>query len=104
MQYLTQNNFQKTVAHGNVVVKFTAAWCQPCQAMQPVLDAIQQKYSKSIAFRALDADQYISIAEQYGVEGLPTLLFFKQGKVAGRSTGVLSSKQLEQKLGAIYER
>lgn len=83
-----------------VLVDFTATWCGPCRALNPTLEALASAYQGRVKVAKLDVDADQLTAQQYGVRSVPTLLFFKQGKVVGQLVGGVPRARLE---GALQE-
>ena len=70
---------QKT--SGNIVVKFFAHWCNPCKVLTKTLvNDIMPKYQETITFVEVDIDLFRTLAEEYGIRKIPTMLFFKNGE------------------------
>jgi len=87
---LTADNFQSEVIKSQipVVVDFWAEWCGPCKMLAPTLDEIADEYAGKVKIGKLNVDNFPEIANNYGINSIPTLLFFKNGNVAGQSVGV----------------
>src|ERR1051325_764310 len=81
---LTQDNFTSEVLQSSapVLVDFWAEWCGPCKMIAPVLDELADEYDGKIKIAKVNIDHEQSLAGQYGVRAIPTLLLFKQGQVA----------------------
>lgn len=77
-----------------VLVDFSATWCGPCRMLLPILEAAAKTYAGEIKFVKVDVDDSGDIAATYSIRGVPTLLFFKDGKVIATKVGALSSAQL----------
>ncbi|PTL81749.1 thioredoxin [Vitiosangium sp. GDMCC 1.1324] len=90
-------NFRREVleAEEPVLVDFTATWCAPCRAIAPTVEALATQYKGRIKVAKLDVDDNQDTAQQYGIRSVPTLLFFKQGKVVGQIVGALPKARLE---------
>jgi thioredoxin 1 len=84
-------------AKGQSVVEFGAPWCAPCKALEPTLKAIATERS-AVKIYKIDADENPEAAERYGVRGLPTILFFKDGELVDRLVGNQSKANLEKVL------
>ncbi|SRR6266566_2674582 len=74
-------------AQGPVLVDFYADWCTPCKMMGPVIDEIAVEYGERLLVGKLDVDADPSIAMRYGVMGIPTLGYFRDGKLVDRLIG-----------------
>lgn len=102
---LTDENFQTEVIASTipVLVDIWAAWCGPCRIVSPIIEEIAASFAKRAKVGKLNIDNYGEIASQYGVQAIPTLLFFKDGVVVDRVVGVASQKVLAEKLDALLE-
>jgi len=81
-----------------VLVDFGATWCAPCRAIAPHLEELATKYKGKVKIAKIDVDDNQDTAQQYGVRSLPTLLFFKGGKVVNQIVGALPKAKLEEAL------
>lgn len=82
-----------------VLVDFWAVWCGPCKAIAPLVDEVATKFAGKAKIVKMDVDKNNSIPMRYGVRGIPTLLFFKDGKVAQQFVGAnVSLDQIEKVL------
>jgi len=96
---IDDSSFPKVIAqHPLVVVDCWAPWCGPCQMVGPVIDQLAQEYAGKIVFAKLNTDENSETAMQLGIMSIPTLLVFKEGKLADRLVGALPKQMLEQKL------
>ncbi|MGL5080442.1 MAG: thioredoxin [Microcoleaceae cyanobacterium] len=77
-----------------VLVDFYATWCGPCQMMTPILEQVNQEMKQRLKIVKIDTDKYPTIASQYRIEALPTLVLFKQGQPVDRIEGVMRSPEL----------
>jgi thioredoxin 1 len=85
-----------------VVVDFFATWCGPCKTLAPRLDTLAGEFGDRIKFVSVNVDQAQTLATKYGVQGIPTLLFFgPDGKVADTTVGLVSADALRAKLEAL---
>jgi thioredoxin 1 len=90
----TDGSFKQDVLDSTVpvVVDFWATWCGPCRAMAPHLDAIADQYDGKVRIVKVDVDHNQNTAVTYGIQSLPTLLVFKDGKVVDKMVGNPGSK------------
>ncbi|OGD15074.1 thioredoxin [Candidatus Atribacteria bacterium RBG_19FT_COMBO_35_14] len=97
------NNFQKEVLESSipVLVDFWASWCMPCRMLAPTIKKLAEENKGKLKVCKLNTDENQHIAAQYGIQGIPTLIIFKEGKEVGRSVGVMSKEKLQEKLNPI---
>ena len=76
-----------------VLVDFFAEWCGPCKAMAPALDEIASELQGKVKVVKVDVDQSPGVTGEYGIRAMPTLILFKDGKVAAQHTGALVQKK-----------
>ncbi|CAA9252529.1 MAG: Thioredoxin [uncultured Chloroflexi bacterium] len=86
---VSDRDFEQSVLRSSqpVVVDFWASWCGPCRAIAPAIEQLATEYAGRITFAKLNADDNPRTMMTYGVQGLPTLVFFKDGREAGRLVG-----------------
>ena len=97
---LNKDNFDELVlkAEGPVLVDFWAPWCGPCMMLSPIVDEIaEEKSGLTVGKVNVDENQFLAI--RYGIDSIPALLLFKDGKLAGRSIGLRSKEELIEKFG-----
>lgn len=103
----TSANFDAEVLKSSspVLVDFTATWCGPCKQLAPIVEEVARDYaSKGVKVGKVDVDANQDIAAQFGVMSVPTLLFFKNGKVVDQAVGVLPKAKLSQKLDLTFAK
>ena len=95
---ITDAGFDSSVLQSEkpVVLDFWAEWCKPCQDLAPTVEEIAGEYEDTIKVGKLNVDDNPSTATKYGIRGIPTLLFFKGGKVVQQVTGVKSKAEIKK--------
>jgi thioredoxin 1 len=87
---LTTDNFRDETARGVVMVDFWATWCMPCKAMAPVVEEIASQTKGKVKVGKLDVDANGPIANQFGIQAIPTIIIFKDGQVVETLVGLQS--------------
>jgi len=98
--HFSDSNFQKEVLDSEilVLVDFWANWCGPCKLIAPIIEELAKEYDSKIKIGKLDVDENSRVATQYGVMSIPTLIFFKNGKVMEQVIGACSKSDLRKKI------
>jgi len=86
---------------GAVLVDFWAVWCGPCQAIAPVIDELAVEYQGKLKVCKVNTDENQDLAAQYQIMGIPTLLFFKNGKQVNKIVGAASKKNIKEKIDSV---
>jgi len=100
---ITDSNFEETVVNSGKValVDFWAEWCGPCRMIGPSVEELSKEYEGKAVIGKMNVDENQAVAAQFGIRSIPTLLFFKDGKLIDKQVGVVSKQVLQQKLDAL---
>jgi thioredoxin 1 len=99
---VTDKTFDSTIKeHKIVVVDCWAEWCGPCRMIAPTIEAMASDYSGKVVFGKLHVGENSETATKYCITSIPTLLFFKDGKLVGQIIGAVPRQQIEQRLKTI---
>jgi len=96
VQEVTDAAFEQKVLKnpGLTIVDFSAVWCGPCKVLKPLFKEAASSYEGKASFATIDVDENPTVSEQYKVQSIPLLLFFKNGKVVHKIVGLISAKEL----------
>lgn len=81
-----------------VVIDFWAQWCGPCRNLAPIVEELAKQYEDQAVIGKCDIEEQSEMTDEYGITTIPTLLFFKDGKLVERSVGSMSKQALEEKI------
>jgi thioredoxin 1 len=100
MLTLTDSNFKELVVDSTVpvLVDFWAEWCGPCKMLGPILEELANDYDGRVKVGKLNIDDFPSVANDYGIRAIPTMLIFKGGEVAEQVVGLRSKRDLKANL------
>lgn len=98
LEALSDDEWDEKVKHsgGSVVVDFWAPWCDPCKLVDPILEKLAEKYGGSVEFLKMNIDEETAVPNKYAVRSIPTILFFKQGKITNQIIGVETEEAIEK--------
>ncbi len=95
---LTDSDFEEKVLSESlpVVVDFWAPWCGPCRAIEPIIEELAEKYEGKVKIYRFNVDESPVIPGRLGIRAIPTLFFFKEGKIYDQITGVVPKTTIEE--------
>jgi thioredoxin 1 len=96
MLHVTEDTFKTEVMDSTqpVLVDFSAVWCQPCKMLDPIVKQLAGEWDGKVKVVKIDADENPNLVMQFGVMGIPTLLFMKGGEIKERITGFMPKDKL----------
>ena len=99
MLTLTNENFDKELKSGVILVDFWAPWCGPCRMLGPVVEQLSEEM-KTLKFGKVNVDEQPELSEKFEVSSIPTLLLFKNGKVIANRVGAATKETLKEWMNA----
>ncbi len=102
---LTDQNFQQEVIQNSepVLVDFWATWCGPCQVMNPVIQDLANEYTGQVTVGKVNVDEQPQTAAQYGIQSIPTIKIFRNGKIVDQVIGAVPKNVLVDKLNEVLQ-
>ena len=103
--HVTDTAFDKTVLQSDlpVVVDFWAPWCTPCKMVAPTLEKLAKEYAGKLLIAKVNTDENPQWAMEYGIQGIPTMLFIVNGKIIHRQVGALPEPMLRTVVGQFLD-
>jgi thioredoxin 1 len=100
---VNDNNFDDIVIKSTkpVLVDFWAEWCGPCRMIAPIVEEIASDFPDQVVVTKCDVDNSPGVANRFGIRNIPTILFFKDGKVADKQVGAVPKNNLVAKLTSL---
>jgi len=97
---ITKENFENEVIRSDkpVLIDFWAAWCGPCRMVAPIIDSIAAEYNGKAKVGKINVDEQNELAEQFKIMSIPTLIVFKNGKIAESVMGARSKESIADML------
>ena len=101
--HVRDENFEAEILKSDipVAVDFWASWCGPCHAIAPILEELAEQYRDKLKVAKCNVDENPVTPGKYGIRAIPTLIFFKDGKVFDQITGVVSKASIESAIKRI---
>jgi thioredoxin 1 len=101
--HLTDANFEDEVIRSEtpVLVDFWAEWCGPCRIIGPVVEDLADEFAGRVRVGKLNVDEHPAVAEKFGIRGIPALLLFKDGEIAGQAVGVRPKAELRKLIESV---
>lgn len=102
---VTDEHFEQLVLHASVpvVVDFGAPWCSPCRVIEPILQQLANEYAGQLLIAKLNVDEHQRWASQLGIQGMPTLIVFKDGTEVDRLKGMMRKEAYRTRFDAVLQ-
>ena len=98
---ITDANYKELLASNKlVVIDFWAEWCGPCRSIAPAVEELATEFEDEAIIGKYNVDNDNELSEEYGIRSIPTLLFFKEGKLVDKQVGASSKADLKAKIEA----
>ena len=99
---VTDANFEELVNAGKpMVLDFWAEWCGPCRMVSPIIDELATEYEGKVTIGKMDVDNNNDVIAQFGIRNIPTVLFFKDGKLVDKQVGAAQKSAFVAKIDAL---
>lgn len=99
---LTDGNIKEIINSGKpVVIDFWAEWCGPCRMVGPIVEELAKEFEGQVIIGKMDVDENTETPNEYGIRNIPTILFFKDGKVVDKQIGATQKAVLAAKIQAL---
>ena len=99
---VTDANFEDLVNAGKpMVLDFWAEWCGPCRMVSPIIDELATEYEGKVTIGKMDVDNNNDVVAQFGIRNIPTVLFFKDGKLVDKQVGAAQKSAFVAKIDAL---
>jgi thioredoxin 1 len=96
---LEQTDIKKIIKNNpSVLLDFYADWCGPCQTLLPTIHKLTEELKDDVLIKKVNVDEYQDLAASFAIRNIPTLLFFKNGKPVDKHTGLISERNLRDKI------
>ena len=102
---VNDSNFDEVVLKSElpVLVDFWAEWCGPCRMIAPIVEDLSKEYAGRLGVTKCDVDNSPEVASRFGIRNIPTVLFFKDGKVADKQVGAVPKTNFVTKVNALLQ-
>jgi thioredoxin 1 len=94
----TDSDFDEKVKDGVVLIDFWAEWCGPCRRLAPTVDALATEYDGRATVGKMNVDENPNVPGRFMIRGIPTMLIFKDGKLADQIVGLVPKEEIARKL------
>jgi len=98
---LNKDNFEKSIANGVALVDFWAEWCGPCKMQLPIIEEFSGEMEGKATVGKVNVDEQLELAQSFGIQSIPTLILFKDGKLVKKLVGLHSKEALYEEVNQV---
>ena len=98
---LNKDNFEKSIANGVALVDFWAEWCAPCKMQLPIIEEFSGEMEGKATIGKVNVDEELELAQSFGIQSIPTLILFKDGKPVKKLVGLHSKEALYEEVNQV---
>ena len=98
---LNKDNFEKSIANGVALVDFWARWCGPCKMQLPIIEEFSGEMEGKDTVGKVNVDEELELAQSFGIQSIPTLILFKDGKPVKKLVGLHSKEALYEEVNQV---
>ena len=98
---LNKDNFEKSIANGVALVDFWAEWCGPCKVQLPIIEEFSSEMEGKATIGKVNVDEELELAQSFGIQSIPTLILFKDGKPVKKLVGLHSKESLYEEVNQV---
>ena len=98
---LNKDNFEKSIANGVALVDFWAEWCGPCKMQLPIIEEFSSEMEGKATIGKVNVDEELELAQSFGIQSIPTLILFKDGKPVKKLVGLHSKEALYEEVNQV---
>ena len=98
---LSKDNFEQSIANGVALVDFWASWCGPCKMQLPIIEEFSGEMEGKATVGKVNVDEELELAQSFGIQSIPTLILFKDGKPVKKLVGLHSKESLYEEINKV---
>jgi len=98
---LNKDNFEQSISNGVALVDFWAEWCGPCKMQLPIIEEFSSEMEGKATIGKVNVDEELELAQSFGIQSIPTLILFKDGKPVKKLVGLHSKESLYEEVNQV---
>ena len=98
---LNKDNFEQSISNGVALVDFWAEWCGPCKMQLPIIEEFSSEMDGKATIGKVNVDEELELAQSFGIQSIPTLILFKDGKPVKKLVGLHSKESLYEEVNQV---